>query len=197
MRHPLDSALLYRAWQWPFVAQKVACFRRRAALEPSTRVLDIGCGPGTNAGLFAGTRHIGLDRDAGYVRSAAGRGMRVMVGDAAALPLAAGAGFDCVFVNSLLHHLTDAQVESMLARVVQVMHPDGRLHVIDLVVPPRGIGRRLALADRGEHPRTLSALRTLLARHVALEHEEPFRLTLAGVPLWAMIYFCGSPRHPA
>lgn len=194
MKHPLDSARLYRLWQWPFVAQKVRRFRERAILESSTQVLDIGCGPGTNSRLFAGTRYFGVDRDPGYIHAAAQLGMRVAVGDAAALPVRPGTQFDCVFVNSLTHHLTDAQVDAMLAHAVRVMHPLGRLHVIDLVVPEHGIARRLALADRGEHPRALAPLRDLLARHVVLDHEEPFRLTLATVPLWAMIYFSGTPR---
>lgn len=196
MRHPLDLAPLYRLWQLPFVAQKVAAFRRQVVLGPTTRVLDIGCGPGTNGSLFAGTRYLGIDRDAGYIRSARQRGLQVMVGDAAALPLRPVQSFDCVLVNSLLHHLDDAQVRALLLRAASLVGARGQLHVIDLVVPAqRGIARSLALADRGDHPRTVPHLRSLLAQQFALDVEEPFRLTLAGLPLWAMIYFRGKAKE--
>jgi len=196
MRHPLDLAPLYRLWQLPFVAQKVEAFRRRVVLEPATRVLDIGCGPGTNAKLFAGTDYVGIDRDLGYVRSACQRGLRVIAGDAAALPIRSDRPFDCVFVNSLLHHLDDGQALALLTSAATLVGPNGQLHVIDLVVPERrGIASALAHADRGEHPRTRSHLRSLLVRRFDLNVEEPFRLRLAGLPLWAMVYYRGTARE--
>ncbi len=196
MRHPLDLAPLYRLWQLPFVAQKVAAFRRRMVLGPTTRVLDVGCGPGTNAVLFKGTHYVGIDRDRAYVRSARQRGMQVIAGDAAALPVRSGRPFDCVFVNSLLHHLDDAQVVSLLTHAATLIGANGYLHVIDLVVPEhRGIARSLAHADRGNHARSLEHLRSLLARHFDLDVEEPFRLRLAGLPLWAMVYYRGTAKE--
>lgn len=197
MKHPLELAPLYRLWQRPFVAQKVRSFRQRVALDVTTRVLDVGCGPATNASLFAATRYVGLDFDPNYVRSARALGLNVMVGDAGALPIRSAPIFDVVFVNSLLHHLTDEQVTAVMTRASRVLAPTGRLHVIDLHVPGTGIARRLALADRGEHPRELSHLRSLITPHFEVEHEETFRLSLAGIPLWAMVYFSGTPRGAA
>ena len=196
MRHPLDVALLYRLWQLPFVDQKVLRFRRQTVLGSDTRVLDVGCGPGTNAALLAGTKYLGFDRDAAYIRAAHRLGLSAIVGDAVALPLRPVPAFDCVFVNSLLHHLSDAQVDALLAQASALLHAGGQLHVIDLVVPAqRGIARTLARSDRGEHPRALSDLRALLGRHFTLDIEEPFRLTLARVPLWAMVYFRGTAKE--
>jgi SAM-dependent methyltransferase len=195
MRHPLDLAPLYLLWQLPFIAQKVRGFRQRAVLGPDTRVLDVGCGPGTNASLFAGTRYMGVDRNIGYIRSARQRGLQVLVGDAAALPIRVARPFDCVFVNSLLHHLDDTQVLALLTHAAALVRSQGQVHVIDLVVPERwGVARSLALADRGDYPRALPHLRSLVARHFDLDVEEEFRLTLVGLPLWAMVYYRGTAR---
>ena len=145
--------------------------------------------------MFADTRYLGVDRNMGYVRSARARGIRVIAGDAAAIPIRSTQPFDCVFVNSLLHHLDDAQVLALLTHAAALVRSHGQVHVIDLVVPEgRGVARALALADRGDHPRTLPHLRSLVAQHFNLDVEEQFRLTLAGLPLWAMVYYRGRAK---
>lgn len=191
MKHPLDTAGLYLAWQAPFIAQKMAPLRRRHPGLRFQRVLDVGCGPGVNAGAFAHTGYLGVDLDAGYIATARARhGDHFLVGDAGDLRLPADAAFDCVLVNSLLHHLTDAQVRALLRSVRQVLLPDGAIHVIDLIVPTSsGVPRMLALADRGRHPRPLSDLRALLAAECDIRVEEEFTLHAGPVTLWQMVYF--------
>ncbi len=51
----------YRAWQAPFVQEKLGPILRHNHLACVRRVLDVGCGPGTNAPLFAGVDYVGLD----------------------------------------------------------------------------------------------------------------------------------------
>jgi SAM-dependent methyltransferase len=174
VKHPLDMSWLYRAWQAPFVAQKLALLQRRHPGLPFRRVLDLGCGPGINAAVFRHTEYLGIDIDAGYIRDARARfGDRFQVGDAANLDLAGQQPFDCILVNSLLHHLDDAQV-----------------FVIDLVVPVEpGLPRTLALADRGHFPRALPHLRGLITRSFCLDAEEPFRLHLGPLTMWQMVYY--------
>ena len=167
MKHPLDLSWAYLAWQAAFAEQKLVPFRRRHPGLPFRRILDIGCGPGTNTAAFLKTNpnYLGIDVNAGYIASAKERfgDQYFMVGDASKLEMPAGERFDCIFINSLLHHLTDTQVLSLLKSTRQLLAPDGKAYVIDLHVPRSGLPRRLALADRGEHPRALPHLRSLIA----------------------------------
>jgi SAM-dependent methyltransferase len=191
MKHPLDTARLYLAWQAPFVNQKLAPLRRRHPGLQFRRVLDVGCGPGVNAGAFAHTEYLGVDLDPGYVATARARhGDRFQVGDAGDLRLAADAAFDCILVNSLLHHLDDTQVRALLRSVRQVLLPGGAIHVIDLFVPQApGLPRMLAQADRGKYPRPLPVLRALLAAECAIRAEEEFTLHVGPLTFWRMVYF--------
>lgn len=194
MRRVLDHPRVYALWQAPFVHQKLAPFVAHNRLAAIRKVLDVGCGPGTNAALFADKEYLGIDLDAGYVERATRRfGPRFRQGDAGAMEVPDFAPVDCLFINSLTHHLDDATMERLLGRG-DLVTGNGKLHLIDLYLPPGGIARRLALADRGEHPRPLAELRALIDRHWAIEVEEPFTLRLAGIDLWAMVYFRAAPR---
>lgn len=190
MKHLLDLSWVYRAWQTPFIAQKLVPLRRRHPGLPFKRVLDVGCGPGINAPAFAHTDYLGIDLDAGYIADAKARdGERFMVGDASKLDLPPDSRFDCILVNSLLHHLTDEQVKQLFASVRGLLAPGGMLYVIDLYVPKSGLPRRLALADRGQYPRALPHLRSLITEAFCLYAEEPFTLHIGPLTLWAMVYY--------
>jgi len=43
--------------------------------------------------------------------------------------------FDCIFINSMLHHLTDGQVRSLLRSTANLLTPDGQVYIIDMYVP--------------------------------------------------------------
>lgn len=197
MRRLLEHPAIYALWQAPFVEQKVAPFRDHNRSQSMGRVLDVGCGPGTNRALFGAAEYLGVDLDPNYVARATQRfGPHFRVGDAGALDVGDFAPVECLFVNSLTHHLNDEVLNRLLART-DLLTPTGRLHLIDMYLPPSGISRRLALADRGEHPRPLSALRDAIARCWAIEIEHPFALHKCGVNLWAMVYFRARPRRLA
>lgn len=197
MKHLLDHPLLYHAWQAPFIAQKVEPFRRHNPGLPFSRVLDVGCGPGTNRPLFASGGYVGIDFNRSYIARAQTRGVgSALVGDAAALPFRHVRHFDCVFVNSLLHHLDDEQVRALIGSAAKMLQPDGAVHVIDLVVPEaRSIARSLALRDRGEHPRAAAHLRELLGEVIVADVDEEFPLRIGPVTCWQMIYIRGTPRE--
>ena len=48
IRDVLAIPAVYRAWQAPFVRQKLRPIVSRHDLSTVGRVIDIGCGPGTN-----------------------------------------------------------------------------------------------------------------------------------------------------
>lgn len=199
MRHLLDHPMLYAAWQAPFIAQKVAPFVYHNPGLAFRRVLDVGCGPGTNRSLFANHAYVGVDLDRSYAaRSKHRAGGCVVAADAARLPFRPGTLFDCVFVNSLLHHLDDTQVDRLLCDASRLLMPGGTIHVIDLVVPDQhNLARGLALRDRGNFPRSLTVLRAALNKVLVTDVEQQFPLHIGPINFWQMVYVRGTPKEGA
>ncbi len=189
-----DLSLVYRAWQLPFERQKFAPVGRFLKDADVRSVLDVGCGPGTNAAQFADRAYIGIDLSPAYIQSARRRyGDRFVVGDAAAGLPPEGAPYDMVLVNSLLHHLDDGAVTRVLGAATALLAPDGAVHVLDLELPARrSLARFLALNDRGDHVRPRADWLELLGASLRLETFEPYPLAVAGRPLWNMFYARGA-----
>lgn len=192
MEHPW----IYRAWQAPFAKAKLRPFLQRLEGATPRRVLDIGCGPGTNAGAFTGSEYVGVDINPDYIATArAQHPGRFVVGDVTNPSVLPDERFDCVFANSLMHHLNDEATDGLLARMAALTAPGGRVHILDLVLPERASpARALARMDRGHYARPVSAWRALAGRHCTIEHEQVYALGLPALPLWWMIYLVGVPR---
>jgi SAM-dependent methyltransferase len=192
----LEHTASYRLWQAPFVEQKLAPFRRQNDLSRAGRVLDVGCGPGTNAAVFSDVEYLGVDINERYVRDARKRyGERFAVADVTRDDFAEGT-FDLILLNSLLHHLDDAGSANLLSALRRHLAPGGRIHVIDLVLPRgRGIPRLLARLDRGDFPRPIGDWSELVGRDYELEVLEPFAVKLAGVDLWHLVYMRAAARR--
>jgi SAM-dependent methyltransferase len=94
-----------------------------------TSVADIGCGTGIVTVRLArpGRSVSGIDRSAGMAAVAAARlPGRIMLGDAAGLPLATGSA-DVVTMVWLLHLLNHADSAAALAEAARVLGPGGLL----------------------------------------------------------------------
>jgi SAM-dependent methyltransferase len=194
----LEIPWVYRAWQAPFRERKLAPVLRHNDLSAVRRVLDVGCGPGTNAPHFRGTDYLGLDLNPAYVARARARyGMRFEVADVRSWQVR-DEPFDFILVNSLFHHIEDEGCDRILAHLATLLSDDGRIHVLDLVLPPDASpARLLARMDRGDHPRERRAWTQLLGRHFLADLVEPYDLGAGGVTLWKMLYFRGRPRRDA
>lgn len=192
----LEVPIVYRSLQAPFADAKLRPFLKRVDPSRVKRVLDVGCGPGTNASVFAKTDYVGIDINPDYIATAQRRFRgRFVVGDVADERVLPDERFDVVFANSLMHHLPDHVVRPLLARMAKLVAPGGAVHVLDLILPD-GLTPAHALArlDRGKHPRPLAEWRGLFAEHLEQQHLEVYPLGLPGVPLWWMVYFAGVPR---
>ena len=130
MEHPS----IYSAWQAPFAAQKFAPVERWLRNHRVHRVLDVGCGAGTNAGHFSGVEYIGIDVNERYLQAASARFRgRFVQADLTSTDLSSLGTFDMILANSFLHHVTDSDAQRILAQLSPLLAADGTIHILDLV----------------------------------------------------------------
>jgi SAM-dependent methyltransferase len=195
----LERPTVYLTWQRPFVASKLRRVWHHNDRADIRRVLDVGCGPGTNSAEFAGMDYVGVDLNPAYIDYARRKSSgRFEVADVRSDPIPGDGSYDFVLVNSLLHHLDDESVSSLLETLRGYVGDGGHVHVVDLELPvERGIARFLTVNDRGEYPRRLQHWRALLTRHFEAVVLETFPVPSRGPMLWSMIYFKGKPKRDA
>jgi SAM-dependent methyltransferase len=193
----MEHTLAYRIWQAPFAERKLAPLFAHNDVGRVRRVLDVGCGPGTNTHHFAGADYLGIDFNPAYVDSARRRHRReFLVTDVTTYRAPPDQRFDLILANSLFHHIDAESTRRILAHLATLLTDDGHVHVLDLVLPERpSISRFLARADRGDHPRPLEEWRELLTGPFESVVFEPYPLGAAGLTLWNMVYFKGRARR--
>jgi SAM-dependent methyltransferase len=193
----LENTLAYRVWQAPFAERKLAPLYMHNDVAGARRVLDVGCGPGTNTAHFARAEYLGVDFNPAYIESARRRhGREFVVADVTKYDSAPDQRFDMILANSFFHHIDTASARRILAHLATLLSNDGHVHVFDLVLPERrSVSRFLARADRGEHPRPLDEWRELFTGAFDPVVFEPYPLGAAGITLWNMIYFKGRVRR--
>jgi SAM-dependent methyltransferase len=190
--HLLEHPAVYAVWQRPFVRKKFAPVERRLHNRPIRRVLDVGCGPGTNAERFVGADYVGVDINPRYLDIARSRYPgRFVEANLETADLSPFGSFDVILVNSFLHHVSDVAVTRLLAQLQKLLDSDGRIHILELVLPERfSMTQLMARLDRGHYARPLRAWETLFAAHFEAAVVEPY--SVAG--LWAMVYFQGKKK---
>jgi len=195
----LERSPVYRLWQAPFAERKLAPLFAGGDVARARRVLDVGCGPGTNTRHFAHADYLGIDLNPRYVEDARRRTGRAFVAaDVTEYRVPPEERFDLILVNSLLHHLDTPSVRRLLASLAPLLTPDGHVHVLDLVLPERpSVSRALARWDRGDHPRPLAEWRGLFEEAFEPVAFDPYPLGAAGATLWNMVYFKGRARGAA
>jgi 2-polyprenyl-6-hydroxyphenyl methylase/3-demethylubiquinone-9 3-methyltransferase len=133
----------------------------RAALvppadSPGAVLVDAGCGGGLLAPHVRrlGYLHVGVDLRRAGLEQAAAQGVRPVLGDVTALPLATGCA-DVVVAGEILEHVTD--LAGTVAELCRVLRPGGRL-VLDTVNDTFlgrfitvTVGERLRVAPIGLH----------------------------------------------
>jgi SAM-dependent methyltransferase len=191
----LEWPLVYGILQAPFATAKLQPFLRNVDVAALKRVLDVGCGPGTNAPVFRASEYVGIDLNPDYIAHASARySGRFLVGDVSDPAVLPDERFDCVFANSLMHHLADETVRRLLARLAGLTSAGGAVHVLDLVLPAeRSLPRMVARLDRGRFARPIEHWRALFAESLREVRFEEYPLGIPGLPLWRMLFFSGVP----
>ncbi len=192
----LERTPVYSLWQAPFVTDKLAPLLAHNDMARVRRVLDVGCGPGTNTDYFRSVDYLGIDVNPDYIGSAQRKHKRrFVVADVTTYDDHGVGKFDFILLNSFLHHVDDADADKVLARISGWLTPDGYVHIVEVVSPgDRSIAQLLANWDRGKYTRSLEHWRTLLERHLELDVFETYSLKLAGAKLWSMVYVKGRGK---
>jgi ubiquinone/menaquinone biosynthesis C-methylase UbiE len=147
----------------PGHAEADALFVRMAEVGPGDEVLDVACGPGLVACAVApyARRVTGIDLTPAMIERAralqAERGLANLdwlVGDVTPLPFP-GARFSVVLTRYSFHHFLDPR--AVLAEMVRVCRPGGRVLVADLALP----AEKAEAYDRVERLRDPSHVRVL------------------------------------
>ena len=189
----MENPSIYSAWQAPFAAQKFAPVERWLRTHKVRRVLDVGCGAGTNAARFSDVEYTGIDVNERYLEAARAkyRG-RFVQADLTSTDLSSLGTFDMILANSFLHHVTDVDAERILTGLSPLLAPGGTIHILDLVLPDRkSVAWVMARLDRGKHARPVERWRTLFSSAFETIAFEPYSF---GGPLWSMVYFQGRRR---
>ena len=193
----MEHTLAYRLWQAPFAERKFAPLLAHTDIARARRVLDVGCGPGTNTHHFARAEYLGIDFNEAYIESARRtHGREFLVADVTRYEVAPDQRFDLILANSLFHHIGTPDTVRILDHLSTLLSDDGHVHILDLVLPARiSVARGLARADRGDFPRPLDEWRELFTHAFEPVVFEPYPLGVAGLTLWEMVYFKGRARR--
>lgn len=193
----MENTLAYRVWQAPFAEKKLAPLYAHNDVAAARRVLDVGCGPGTNTAHFAHADYLGIDINPAYIETAReATGRDFVVADVTKYEVDPSQRFDLILANSLFHHIETDDTRRILAHLATLLTDDGHVHIVDLVLPERpSISRFLALADRGEYPRPVEAWRALFASAFEPVVFETYPVGVAGVELWSFVHFKGKARR--
>lgn len=192
----LEHTIVYRLWQAPFAERKFAPIVAHNDVSKIRRVLDVGCGPGTNTHHFAHADYVGIDINPRYIEAATRRtGRKFIAADATTYVVDPSERFDFIFLNSFLHHVDTPAVRRILSHLATLLTDDGAIHILDLELPARpSIATTLARLDRGDFPRPLAEWRSLFEESYRPVIFEPYPLGAFGVTLWNMVYFKGQRR---
>jgi SAM-dependent methyltransferase len=192
----LERPSVYRLWMAPFAEQKLRPLIEFGDIDRVRRVLDVGCGPGTNAGRFAHAAYTGIDINPEYIASARKRHTgNFIVADVTTYQVEPDQQFDCILVNSLLHHIPTPDARRLLNHLRTLLSPSGAIHIIELVLPTRpSPSRALAKLDRGDYPRPFDEWKTLFSSCFDPLICIPHPIGAPGITLWEMIYFKGRCR---
>lgn len=117
--------------------------RQRLRVAPARRgmrVLDVGCGTGSDLQLYArsGCRVYGVDVSPAMLKMAEkrlGSEADLRLGSAARLPFTAD-GFDLVMASYTLHEIEPGERSAMVAEMKRVAKPEGRILITDFLAGP-------------------------------------------------------------
>lgn len=149
--------------------------RKHLRVGQGLRSLDLGCGPGAFADMFAGDDYVGVDMNPRYVDHARRHCKGAfIVSDARKVELPE-ARFDQILIFGLLHHLSDEDVRAVLKECRRMLVPGGHVLAIEdipAISKLNLIGHLIHNVENGEHIRPSAEYRKLYEESARIEREE-------------------------
>jgi len=160
----LSNPLLYRLHAVGVDRPKQAAIRKLCSDYSGLKVLDLGCGPGNTAGIFAGADYTGVDINEKYIIAARKSypDWKFIAGDVNRVEW--GRGFDIILINSLLHHLDDNEVSQIMLTAAAALNQKGKIIIQEPLIPGKGewCCRLIMRLDRGNYFRSLADWKRLM-----------------------------------
>lgn len=155
------------------------CVIRASGLLACGRVLDLGCGTGIFAPLFAPDQYTGVDVNPRYIARARRRCPQhtFLLGDGVRVPLDTASCDGCM-ISGVLHHLSDDAALGLLREAARVVRPGGVLVVwedVQEVAWWNVLGRALHALDAGAFIRAGRAYEELVAQVWRIERTARMR----------------------
>lgn len=197
-RQLLGFAPVYRLWSRLISSDSRS--RRFVAedlgITEGMKILDIGCGPADMLHHYPPVDYHGFDAEPRYIEEARRRhGNRgtFHAGLVEEHNLPDPGSYDRVTAIGVLHHLDDAQAQSLFRLAQQALRPGGRLITIDgvFIDGQNPVARWLISRDRGEHVRTRDAYQSL-AEQAFADVQVTIRTDLLRIPYTHCLLDCGA-----
>jgi SAM-dependent methyltransferase len=188
----LESPLGYRLWSKPLSSPKNEAISALLLKidNKKARILDIGCGPGTNSHLFEAYDYLGLDLNPEYIESAKKKFplLSFQVADAANLKIENGK-FDIILINSLMHHLSDNECKSLMQGVLPILSEDSVIIVQEPLIPNKNqkLMELMMKQDRGDYFRSIEGWNDVFKfSGFKVKSEDTYEIKIFGMVGWKM-----------
>jgi SAM-dependent methyltransferase len=163
---------------------------------PDSRILEIGCGPGTMVPFLPQTAYLGFDLSPEYIDDARRRfpAARFVCERVSRFSVGQCQSFDLVLAIGIVHHLDDAEAVHLFRIAHDALKPGGRLVTVDGVFTDNqsATARWLLKRDRGEHVRSKEQY-LKIASQIFAEIRPVVRQDLLRIPYTHLILQCVRP----
>jgi cyclopropane fatty-acyl-phospholipid synthase-like methyltransferase len=195
VRDLLDFPSFYSLW-WNAVGG-LSCSQQLISeyVQPVTgsRVLEIGCGPGTLTRYFQQCEYLGFDISSKYIEMANKRFPRAQFtcGRVSEFSAVGHDAFDTVLGIGVVHHIDDGEAKQLFELAYKALKPGGKLVTCDGVwTENQSRGARWFLArDRGKFVRTEKEY-VGIASQVFSHVKSTIRVDLLRIPYSHLILEC-------
>lgn len=145
---------------------KLLIFAKYLPYTPGMKILDLGCGPGTNTKIFQENDYLGIDISENYIKKARHQhpSYKFIRGTFLALDESLNESFDVILMSGLIHHLSDETATNFINKSHALLKRGGKLLAIENCIHSKQsrLKKKFILMDRGEYVRELSHLRKII-----------------------------------